>query len=96
MSSQQKSGAGSEAPESREAREARDSSWPNVLFHIHVHLAAMYGLFLIFTEAYYSTTLYGESAAVIFQAGGNRTGRAPACSPSSWTLCGARLALVHS
>ncbi|XP_052132356.1 acyl-CoA Delta-9 desaturase [Frankliniella occidentalis] len=37
---------------------ARDSSWPSVLFHIHIHLAALYGVFLIITEAYYTTTLF--------------------------------------
>lgn len=57
MSSQQSSGTGAGAKAS-EAREPRDSSWPHVLFHIHVHLAALYGLFLIISEAYYSTTLF--------------------------------------
>uniref|UniRef100_A0A6G1SJ94 Acyl-CoA Delta(11) desaturase n=1 Tax=Aceria tosichella TaxID=561515 RepID=A0A6G1SJ94_9ACAR len=37
---------------------ARDSHWPSVLYHIHIHLAAFYGLFLIFTEAYYTTFFF--------------------------------------
>nr|CAD7433150.1 unnamed protein product [Timema monikensis] len=42
-------------------RPKRDTKWPNVLIYIHLHVGALYGLFLIFNGAYFSTTLFGES-----------------------------------
>jgi stearoyl-CoA desaturase (delta-9 desaturase) len=34
------------------------SSWPLVLFHLYLHLSALYGLLLVFTQAYLKTSLF--------------------------------------
>nr|CAD7460435.1 unnamed protein product [Timema tahoe] len=43
-------------------RPKRDTKWPSVLIYIHLHVGALYGLFLIFNGAYFSTTLFGASS----------------------------------
>ncbi|XP_065341677.1 acyl-CoA Delta-9 desaturase [Cloeon dipterum] len=43
--------------------------WLNVLFYIYLHLAAAYGLILIFTEAKIATTLFGAALALVVPLG---------------------------
>lgn len=36
----------------------RDSSWPSVLFYIHLNILGLYGITVLFTNAYFTTVLF--------------------------------------
>ena len=41
-------------------RPTREMNWPIVLYHIHLHVGALFGLYYVFTEARAITTLFGK------------------------------------
>ncbi|XP_046406805.1 acyl-CoA Delta-9 desaturase-like isoform X2 [Ischnura elegans] len=47
----------------------REISWPNVLLFLYLHLSALYGFFLIFTEAQFKTTLFALSLVMVASLG---------------------------
>ena len=42
-------------------RPSREMNWPMVLYHIHLHVGALFGLYFVFTEARVITTLFGKN-----------------------------------
>lgn len=36
----------------------RDSSWPAVLFYIHLNILGLYGVIVLFTNTYYTTVIF--------------------------------------
>ncbi|XP_063243805.1 acyl-CoA Delta-9 desaturase isoform X2 [Bacillus rossius redtenbacheri] len=46
-------------------RAKRDIKWPMVLFHIHLHVGAVYGLFVVFRDAYVCTSLFAAVLAMV-------------------------------
>jgi hypothetical protein len=42
------------------ARPSREMNWPIVLYHIHLHVGALVGLYYVFTEARIITTIFGK------------------------------------
>lgn len=45
---------------SKDSQVKKDTDWINVLFYIYLHLAALYGIGLIFREAHWATTILGK------------------------------------
>jgi hypothetical protein len=41
-------------------RPSREMNWPIVLYHIHLHVGALIGLYYVFTEARIITTIFGK------------------------------------
>lgn len=46
----------SSSPESKR----REESWPRVLFYLHLNVLMVYGIVLVFTEAYITTVLFSK------------------------------------
>lgn len=44
----------------KEVRIKRDILWQNVLVFIYLHMSAVYGLFLIFSQAQFSTVAFSK------------------------------------
>lgn len=36
----------------------RDASWPSVLFYIHLNILGLYGIMVLFTNAYFTTVIF--------------------------------------
>lgn len=51
---------GSAAPERASESRRREESWPKVLFYLHVNVLLVYGVVLVFTEAFVTTILFSE------------------------------------
>jgi uncharacterized membrane protein HdeD (DUF308 family) len=41
------------------ARVSQEMNWPIVLYYVHLHLGALFGIYYVFTEARVITTLFG-------------------------------------
>ena len=41
-------------------RASLEMNWPIVLYYIHLHVGALFGLYYVFTEARAITTLFGK------------------------------------
>ena len=39
---------------------ARDINWAMVLYYVHIHIGALFGIYYIFTEAKILTTLFSK------------------------------------
>lgn len=45
---------------STENSRRREESWPKVLFYLHLNVLMVYGIVLVFTEAYITTVLFSK------------------------------------
>lgn len=43
----------------------RDSSWPSVLFYIHLTILGLYGITVLFTNAYFTTVIFTAFLSII-------------------------------
>lgn len=43
----------------------RDSSWPSVLFYIHLTILGLYGITLLFTNTYFTTVIFTAFLSLI-------------------------------
>lgn len=54
-----------EAPTAEEAEyKKRDAVWPVVLFYIHLYVLGMYGVYVAFTSASWTTIFFSEFASL--------------------------------
>lgn len=50
--------AANTATEEQELSTKRDSSWPAVLFYIHLNILGLYGIAVLFTNTYFTTVIF--------------------------------------
>lgn len=43
----------------------RDASWPSVLFYIHLNILGLYGIMVLFTNAYLTTVIFTAFLSLI-------------------------------
>jgi hypothetical protein len=39
---------------------SQEMNWPIVLYYVHLHLGALFGIYYVYTEARVITTLFGK------------------------------------
>lgn len=49
------------------ARISWEINWPIVLYHIHLHLGALFGIYYVLTEARVITSLFGKIFLCFFE-----------------------------